>query len=113
MLAKINRLSRQKDFKRVLTKGKSFFSPAFRLRYLANESNLFCVAVIVSSKVSKKATVRNRLKRQTLEIIRLNLDKIKPGYDLLVYLSSQALKSDYGLLKHEFLANLSKLRMLK
>jgi ribonuclease P protein component len=40
--------------------------------------------VIVSNKVSKKAILRNRIKRQIREIVRLSLKKIKPGFDCVL-----------------------------
>ncbi len=113
MLPKKSRLSEEKDFKKILSKGKSFFSPAFSLRYLTNNLNLSRVGVVVSTKVSKKSTIRNRLKRQVRAIIRLNLANFKPGYDLAIYLKSPALDKDYHQLEKELLSGLIRIKLLK
>ena len=113
MLARKHRLSKSKDCKKILSKGRSFFSPSFRIKYLANNLENFRTTVVVSAKISKKAAVRNHLKRQVREILRLNLKQIKPGYDLLVSLNKQALQKDYQQLAKELLANLSRARLLK
>jgi len=39
---------------------------------------------IVSTRVSKKAVARNRLRRQMSEIIRINLKRIKKGFDIVL-----------------------------
>ena len=108
MLKKPYRLSRQKDFGRLKHSGRSFFCPAFRLRCLANNLVRSRFAVVVSTKISKKAVVRNRLRRQILEIIRLNLDKIKPGNDFIIAVNQKALGLTSAQLEHEFLSALKK-----
>jgi len=59
--------------------------------------------IIISNKVSKSAVERNRLKRQVSEIFRLNLDKIKPGFDIVLTMSKNALKKPYQVLEREIL----------
>jgi ribonuclease P protein component len=41
-------------------------------------------AFIVSTKIDKRATVRNRIKRLMSEAVRLSMDSIKPGIDCVV-----------------------------
>jgi ribonuclease P protein component len=95
MLPRGYRLTQERDFRRVNSRGQSFFSTEFRLRKLANLTEKSRFAVVVSTKVSKKATQRNTLKRQIKEILRLNLDKIKPGYDITISVNSKALNLDF------------------
>ena len=113
MLATKYRLVKDKNFKKVLTKGRSFFSPNLRMRYVANGLDFCRISVVASTKVSKKAVIRNRLKRQVREAIRLNFKKIKPGNDIVVYLKTQAIGQSYEQLEKEILANLSKSKLLK
>lgn len=47
-------------------------------------------AVIVSKKVSKKAVVRNTIKRRTTEIIRTMLDKVKKGQEVVLLANKEA-----------------------
>ncbi len=53
--------------------------------------------------VSKKAVIRNRIKRQTREVIRLLLkdDKIKHGYHVLVMAKKVIVGQEYGEIEKE------------
>lgn len=71
------------------------------------------MAIVISTKVSKKATQRNRLKRQLREIIRHHLDQIKSGYDIVVSAKISALNQEYQQLEKNLLALLTKAKLLK
>jgi len=113
MLTAKNRLTKERDFKRINRLGRSFFSSYFRLRYLANNLGLNRFAVVVSTKISKKATERNRLKRQTREIIRLSQNKIKIDHDIVVTAQGHALGKSYQDLEENLLILLTKAKLLK
>ena len=96
MLPARHRLTLDQDFKRVFQQGHIYFSPGFNLKILfrpkpraqsaaaefLNRPARF--GLVVSNKISLKATVRNRLKRQLRAIIQANLAKIKPNYDIII-----------------------------
>ena len=103
MSGAISRLSREKDFKKINSRGKSFFSSLFRLRVLDNHSQRSRFSVVITTKVSKKATVRNRLKRQVKEIVRLNSAKLKQGRDFIIMVNSPALGKSYQDLEKDLL----------
>lgn len=111
MLPRKYRLTKEKDFKKINSSGRSFFSTLFRLRYLANNLGISRFAVVVSTKVSKKATQRNRLKRQVREIIRLNRTKIKSGYDVAISVSNKALGKSYQDLEKDIASLFSKAKL--
>jgi len=90
-----------------------FFSSLLKLKYLANDQELSRLAIVVSTKVSRKAVLRNRLKRQLREIIRLNQKNIKPGYDIIVSVNSQALNKNYQQLEKSIGTLLAKAKLLK
>ena len=50
---------------------------------------------MVGLKVSKKAVVRNKIKRWLEEIIRLSLDQIKTGSDIVVMVSPEIAEKNY------------------
>ena len=80
----------------LLKKGRRFYSQSFVL--IAHQSRRFSrdpvqanaspgpsrFAFIVSKKIDKRASKRNRFKRLLREAIRLNLTKIKPGYNIIL-----------------------------
>lgn len=83
MLPKINRLTKKKDFERVFKEGKKCNSDFLFCKFFKNNLDVSRFGLIVSQKVSKKATIRNRIKRQIREAIRLKLPKIQKGFDVI------------------------------
>lgn len=85
MFHKSNRLAKTKDVKRALGRGRAFFNGFFILKFVSAPNAVKRFTVIVSTKVSKKAVLRNRIKRVVREYIRLRMDKFTPGdYALIV-----------------------------
>lgn len=84
MLPLKNRLKKDKDFKEVFKRGKKLGLSFFVLSYAKTNLNESRFGFVVSNKVSKKAVVRQKIKRRLREVIRLLLDKIKPGYDVVI-----------------------------
>jgi len=113
MLKAKYRLVKKRDFQQIRTRGKSVFSNFFRLRFMANQSENSRFAVVVSVKVSKKATGRNRLRRQVNEILRLNLAKIKPNQDIVIFVNNRALEKKYQELKQDLFFVLTKAKLIK
>lgn len=83
MLARINRLSRQKDFEAVFKNGGFQQNKYLAVRFRPNGRPASRSAVVVSAKVSKKAVVRNRIRRQITETLTHAWPKIKMGQDLV------------------------------
>ena len=74
----------------VLKKGKRFSFPLFNLVLLKPQTSnlkpqISRFAFVVSTKISKKAVLRNRTKRLTAESVRLLLPQIKKGYDIIFF----------------------------
>jgi ribonuclease P protein component len=113
MLSKVQRLTRQLDFTKINRSSRPFYTSALRLKLLPNRSDFNRFAVVVSTKVSKKATKRNRLRRQIREIIRLNQPKIKSGYNIIISAQTAALNFDYQQLQQEFFKLLAKAKLQK
>jgi ribonuclease P protein component len=85
MLPDKNRLKGALNFEKVKTRGEMYQSDNFGLLVREREdNNPSRFGIIVSTKISKKATDRNRIKRTLRKAIRLNLDKIKKGRDVVV-----------------------------
>ncbi len=78
MLPRQNRLAKDKEIKKVLSRGRAFFNPVFNLRFYKNlQATKF--TVVVSTKVYKQAVKRNRLKRLIRETIRRKLSQLPTG----------------------------------
>jgi len=78
------------SFKGVLPK-QVFNSQSFSLRFGKNEDGLK-VAVVVSKRVDKRATVRNRIKRKVLDIRGKKINK-NEGLTLVFYMKNRAVES--------------------
>lgn len=83
MLPQQHRLTHAKDFALVYGRGRSFFSRCFSLRVLPQGNPGLKIATVVSTKVSKKAVVRNRLKRWMRVWLKNHLPQIKSGSYIL------------------------------
>ncbi len=78
MLNKTNRLAKDKDIQAAFARGRSFFNPFYRVKFLPKPEGRRFV-VVVSTKVFKKAVDRNRLKRLLREQLRPRLQEFKTG----------------------------------
>ena len=85
MLKKKFKLAKQKDIERVQKTGESFFTPLFVIKkYKHAEMQDSRFAVVVSNKIHKNATKRNRLRRVIFGYIEKNFSHIKPNYDVII-----------------------------
>jgi len=95
------RLSKSREIEEVLKRGRSFGSGLFQIRFLPAAPGLKKFAFIVGLKVSKKAVIRNRIKRKISETIRLNILKIKPGYLIVIVVKPQAANEELKKLEED------------
>ncbi|OIP74780.1 MAG: ribonuclease P protein component [Parcubacteria group bacterium CG2_30_36_18] len=84
MVPKKNRLQKKTEIVRVFKKGKGFKEDFLILKLVKNNLEKSRFSFIISQKVSKKATTRNKIKRRLSEIVRLKLKKIKKGIDVIL-----------------------------
>ncbi len=84
MLYAQNRLRKEKDFERVFKKGEKAKGDSLFLRFAENNLSQSRFGIVVSKKVSLKATERNRIKRKIGEAIREILPSVKKGWDVVV-----------------------------
>ena len=84
MLNKINRLTKKKEFESVYKKGRSSFDKIIGVKTISNNLNLNRFGIIVSIKISKQAVIRNKVKRRLREAVRLEINDLKPGNDIII-----------------------------
>lgn len=118
-LSKSHRLRSRSDFSLVYQKGDRHKSAHLTLRVLKRASiqsikdlcegaKPLCPSrfgIAIGLKVSKKATTRNRIKRQIRAILRQFLPRLAPGWDVVVVVHPQAVRCDY----EQFLRELEQL----
>ncbi len=101
-LPKAHRLRNRQDYRAVYDQGIRRYSPHLTLVALWSKEQDNSVStqetkigISISKKVSKKAVVRNRIKRQIKGVIRSNLSKIRPGWKIVIVVKPKAVKCKY------------------
>lgn len=95
MLPKINRLTKKEDFDLIKEKGKRIQGRLFGILVLETKNNFSRIGFIFSTKLSKKATLRNKAKRIFREAVRKLLPQVKPGYDIIFLGKREALGKSF------------------
>lgn len=84
MLPEINRLKKEKDFERAFKKGKGSKEDFLYLKVVKNNLENSRFGFIISKKFSKKAVIRNKIRRRLSRLIEIKLPKIKKGIDAAI-----------------------------
>lgn len=95
MLPQENRLKHRRDFDAVYQRGLHRGSRCFTLRVLRQPEQPTRIGISISRKVSKRAVVRNRIKRQVRSILRSFLPRTKPGFSIVIGVRIEATECDY------------------
>ena len=129
-LPKQNRLKASRDFSKVYRKGKRASTKHLAVRALKqldalnksgnqNEQSAgsspalsSCFGISISKKVSKRAVVRNRIKRQIRSVIRDRLPNILPGWQVVIVVRPSAVECDFADFLRELEYLLKKLNIL-
>lgn len=102
MLAAIYRLHKQEDFENIKKKGKLYQSTNFGAQVLRKEKDdTSRFAFVVSTKISKHATQRNRVKRAMREAVRHRLDSVGKGFDIVFLPKPGIVKKSTEEIMHE------------
>jgi len=128
MLPQENRIRQSRDFSKVYRHGQKVVSKHLVLRALAHpqaepsggEHSLLGhpplpparIGITVSQKVSKRAVVRNRLKRQVRAALRGLLPQLEPGSWIVINLRPEAVQCEYAEILRELEELLTKLEVI-
>ena len=110
-LPKAHRLRNRLDYRAVYAQGIRRYSPHLTTIALCSNSQgadstpPSKFGISISKKVSKKAVVRNRIKRQLKAVIRTHLKEIDPGWQVVIVVKPKAIECKY----EHFLRELEKL----
>ncbi len=107
MLAQKNRLSKKADFELVFKSGNKVYNQYLNLRFKENGLNYCRFAIIVSNKISKKATERNKVRRRLRSVISVNLSNFKQNNDIILTVLPPLKALDFAEIR-EILLNLLK-----
>ncbi len=124
MLPSQYRLTRMKDFEILYKIGRFVGSNLVTAKVWKIEPEKFPrrlyslndlkIGFVVSTKISKSAVKRNRVKRQMREVVRLLLKagKLKPGFMIAIMAKKEILDSDYVEIEASVIDILKKSRIL-
>ncbi len=102
MLSKKHRLKRELIAK-VLKTGKSAYGRGVSLKYIIDPEQQSAFAFVASSKIDKKAIVRNKLKRRGRAIVFKLLPRIKKGILALVFFNKESRNMDFSSIESEII----------
>lgn len=84
MLPAANRLRHARDITRVYRRGRYGTGDFLSIKAAKNGRLESRATFVVAKKVSKKAVIRNRIRRRLAEIMRIDWQTVAPGYDIVV-----------------------------
>ncbi len=79
MLKKINRVTSKTEFLEIKNTGEMKATEFFSIIWMKKTENK-AFGAIISKKISKKAVLRNQIKRRLFEAVRLNMDIFPEGF---------------------------------
>ena len=79
------------------------------IKYKKNNTNENRIHIVVSLKVSKKAVVRNKIKRRIREILREIKPHLPTGYDMLIITNKDIIGKKYGEIRNNLKNQISNL----
>lgn len=93
---KVYKIHKNYDFRIVYNRGKVFHNSLFVIYVWRNKKNFEInrIGISVSKKVGK-SVVRNRVRRLVYEVYRLNLHRLRNGYDIVFIARNSAKNRNY------------------
>lgn len=111
MISQKNRLTKDKEFDYVFKKGRSCYNKILGVKVAVNNLQHNRFGVIVSTKISKKATERNKIKRRIKAEVNSQSDKLKKGYDIVLISLADIKNKNYQDIKHAISQSFKKLEL--
>lgn len=112
MLPHVYRLSRGEDWRRVHSTGATVHRPGLVVKVLKNKRTVTRFGISVSTKVSKLAVVRNRVKRQIRAAVERHIGHTQSGLDVVIIARTSLAGKPYELIEREVNQGLKKARVL-
>ncbi|PIR93748.1 ribonuclease P protein component [Candidatus Falkowbacteria bacterium CG10_big_fil_rev_8_21_14_0_10_39_11] len=118
MLPKENRITKKNEFDAFFGKefkragGYSVSSKNFVIKSIMKKDGKSRIGFIINTKVDKRASVRNKIKRQVREVFHMNLNNLKKTVEILVVIQKGAKSLDFGQIEEEIVDLLKKMQLL-
>lgn len=117
MPPKTSRLTKDKEFENVFNPpaggGRSNYDKMMGVRAIRNDLEANRFGIIISSKASKKATVRNKIRRQIREIVKKRIDQLVPGHDLVFICLAGIVGKSFKEIENSIDGHFKKLKLFK
>jgi ribonuclease P protein component len=94
-LPKTHRLKHWRDFKTIYSQGKRFRGHALAIILLPKAATPSQIGISISRKISKKAVVRNFIKRRIRHACRTLISDLEPGWQIIITVRPEALECEY------------------
>ena len=107
-----NRLRTNEDFLKVYRNGKNYWNRNLTIYVKKNNLHISRFGYSITKKIGN-SVVRNKLRRRMKEIVRLNFDCIKPGYDVIIIPKRNTVEIDYKELESAILHLFKNSRLLE
>lgn len=106
------RIRKRVEIRRCHDHGQKVYSKHFLVLVRENDLKVSRLAVTVTTKLDKRATVRNKIKRRIREFFRQNRTKLRGCYDVVVVARRGAQECEFTEIKKELLTALAKTKFL-
>ncbi len=108
-----SRLAKKSDFARVAKFGQPFFVKELGFKSIKNNLSQNRYGLVVSLKIDKRATERNKIRRRLREIIRLHDKNLKQGFDVMILVRESVKELNYKQMEEKLLELFGKARITK
>lgn len=112
MLSAPHRLTASRAYQYVYRRGRSFSGSCLRIHVTKGGSGTTQFGIVVSNRVSKRATERNLLKRRLRAALRTHISTVAQGYLVVVVTTGRALRQPYAALRDELTTLLRRAHLL-
>jgi len=112
MLPRANRLVKESEFKQVAQKARPLHSQFLILKKIPFYDNPTVFGLVISAKVSKKAVVRNQIRRRLRAILRSGLPNIASGFKVMLVVKNAMIGRNFKEIESDLNGLLKKSNLL-
>jgi ribonuclease P protein component len=111
MLSRLNRLTKNKEFENVFKNGRSSYDKILGIKAAPNNLGAVRFGILISTKISKKAVERNKVKRRIRDILKKNLGQLS-NCDIIIITLKGIIENTYAEIEQSIVFQLKRLRLI-